>query len=76
MENKVDELIAKFLEKSHCNCAPGICTGTFPTKMCRRFMVREIIDVCLAQRVLDGLTSAQKEEVRQMIQSALDTGSA
>ena len=30
----------------------------------------------LTQRALDGLTPAQKEEVRQMIQSALDTGSA
>ena len=30
----------------------------------------------LTKRALDGLTPAQKEEVRQMIQSALDTGSA
>ena len=56
MEDKVDELMARFMEKSHCNCAPGTCTGTFPGKMCRRFVVREIIDVCLTQRAADGAT--------------------
>ena len=41
-----------------------------------RMMTSMIATAAQQERAADGLTSAQKEEVRQMIQSALDTGSA